>query len=203
MGKDTYIPENIFYRLAMKAKNEAAEAFQAKIADEVIPSIRKHGAYMTGDTIDRMIASPEFGIKLLTELQAERDKRRELEATVEVQKQAIADFAPTQQYVDTILSSLRTMTTTQIAADYDLTANRLNKILHNEGVQRKVGGQWVLYQKYMGKGYTKSRTIPIKRSDGRDDSVVQTEWTQKGRMLIHEILTRRGICAVMDRAESA
>lgn len=74
-----YIPENVFYRLAMKAKNEIAEAFQAKVADEIIPSIRKHGAYMTQDTIDKMITSPEFGIKLLTALKDEQDKRKALE----------------------------------------------------------------------------------------------------------------------------
>ena len=45
-GHDDFIPENIFYRLAMKAKNEIAEAFQAKVADEIIPSIRKHGGYI-------------------------------------------------------------------------------------------------------------------------------------------------------------
>lgn len=45
VGKDGYIPENVFYRLAMKAKNKVAEAFQAKIADEVIPSIRRTGSY--------------------------------------------------------------------------------------------------------------------------------------------------------------
>ena len=44
VGKDTFIPENIFYRLAMKAKNETAERFQAKIADEVIPTIRRTGS---------------------------------------------------------------------------------------------------------------------------------------------------------------
>lgn len=74
-----FIPENIFYRLAMKAKNETAEKFQAKVADEIIPSIRRHGAYMTPDTIDRMITSPEFGIKLLTALKDEQDKRKALE----------------------------------------------------------------------------------------------------------------------------
>ena len=83
VAKDSFIPENVFYRLAMKAKNEAAEAFQAKIADEVIPSIRKHGAYMTPDTLDKMISSPDFGIRLLTELKAERDKNKVLEAKVE------------------------------------------------------------------------------------------------------------------------
>lgn len=46
LGKDSYIPENIFYRLAMKAKNETAEKFQALVADEIIPSIRKTGSYM-------------------------------------------------------------------------------------------------------------------------------------------------------------
>lgn len=45
LGKDSYIPENIFYRLAMKAKNETAEKFQALVADEIIPSIRKTGSY--------------------------------------------------------------------------------------------------------------------------------------------------------------
>ena len=43
-----YIPENIFYRLAMKAKNEVAEKFQAKVADVIIPSIRKYGGYIAG-----------------------------------------------------------------------------------------------------------------------------------------------------------
>ncbi len=101
--------------------------------------------------------------------------------------------------MDTILSSTRTLTTTQIAADYDMTARKLNKILHEEGIQRYVNGQWILYKQHMGKGYTKSKTINIIRSDGRPDTVLNTEWTQKGRLLIHEILTARGIQAVMDR----
>ena len=50
-----FIPENIFYRLAMKAKNEVAEKFQAKVADEIIPSIRKHGIYATDKVIDDIL----------------------------------------------------------------------------------------------------------------------------------------------------
>ena len=60
-----FIPENIFYRLAMKAKNAAAEAFQAKIADEVIPSIRKHGMYATESTVEAMLNDPDAAIQLL------------------------------------------------------------------------------------------------------------------------------------------
>lgn len=70
-----YIPENIFYRLAMKAKNEAAEAFQAKIADEVIPSIRKHGAYMTESTIDMVMKNPEIVYKMAETMLSERERR--------------------------------------------------------------------------------------------------------------------------------
>lgn len=128
------------------------------------------------------------------------DKRiKTLESENEAQRQAIADFQPIKQYLDTILSSPRTLTTTQIAADYDMSAKKLNRILHEEGIQRYVNNQWILYSKHMGKGYTKSRTIHITRSDGHPDIVLNTEWTQKGRLMIHEILTARGIQAVMDR----
>lgn len=103
LGKDDFIPENIFYRLAMKAKNETAEAFQAKIADEVIPSIRKHGAYMTEDTIDRMINSPEFGIKLLTALKEEKNKRQALEAANSALTVDNTIMAPKAAYFDELV----------------------------------------------------------------------------------------------------
>lgn len=80
LGKDDFIPENIFYRLAMKAKNEAAEAFQAKIADEVIPSICKHGAYMTPESLEAAILNPDYLLRLVTALKDETDKRKALEA---------------------------------------------------------------------------------------------------------------------------
>lgn len=66
------------------------------------------------------------------------EKRLALLAENEAQKQAIADFQPIKQYVDTILSSTKTLTTTQISADYDMSAKKLNKILHDEGIQRYV-----------------------------------------------------------------
>lgn len=74
-----FIPENVFYRLAMKAKNEVAEKFQAKVADEIIPSIRKHGLYATDNVIDQILDNPDFGIELLTKLKEERAARVEAE----------------------------------------------------------------------------------------------------------------------------
>lgn len=127
------------------------------------------------------------------------EKRLALVAENETQKQIIANFQPIKQYVDTILASTGTMTITQIAADYDLSARALNRILREEGIQRCVNGQWILYKQYMGKGYTKSVTFKFLHSDGRPDAKPNTQWTQKGRLMIHEILSRRGILAVMDR----
>ena len=85
-GDDDFIPENIFYRLAMKAKNETAERFQALVADEIIPSIRKHGAYMTPQKIEEALLNPDTIIKLATNLKAEREKRMELERQAEKDK---------------------------------------------------------------------------------------------------------------------
>lgn len=84
-----YIPENIFYRLAMKAKNETAEKFQAKVADEILPSIRKHGAYMTPETLEKALLNPDTLIQLATTLKEEQEKRKRLEAETDRQKAVI------------------------------------------------------------------------------------------------------------------
>lgn len=116
-----------------------------------------------------------------------------------VQRQVIAESKPIKEYVDTILSSEDTVPITQIAADYGLSAKALNKILNEQGLIRKVGGQWVLYSNHMQKGYTKSETIDVTRSDGSIKVVMNTKWTQKGRLKIHELLTLLGLKANMDK----
>lgn len=184
-----FIPESDLYRLVFSSKLPTAEKFTDWVTKEVLPSIRKTGGY----------ALPKDYPAALRALADAEEAKLRLLAENQQQAQVIADFEPIRQYVDTILESKGTMATSQIAADYGLTAQKLNKILHEGGVQRNVNGQWLLYAKYMGKGYTKSKTIQIIRSDGRPDTIMQTQWTQKGRLMIHEILTARGIEAVMDR----
>lgn len=120
----------------------------------------------------------------------------------EMQAQVLAEYKPKITYLDKILKSRKTLTVTQIAADYDLSAYKLNQILAEEKVQRKVNNQWILFRKYMSQGYTKSETINIERH-GMPDVTMQTKWTQKGRLFIHEILESRGIYAVMDLEEEA
>ena len=120
----------------------------------------------------------------------------EQKVLIAAQEQQISEFKPIRDYVDEILSSTSALTITQIAADYDITARALNKILEEEKIQRNVSGQWILYKNQMGKGYTKSETFTFTRSDGRLDSKITTKWTQKGRLMIHEIMKSRGIDAV-------
>lgn len=185
----TFIPESDLYRLVFSSKLPTAEKFTDWVTKEVLPSIRKTGGY----------ALPKDYPSALRALADAEETKLRLLAENQQQAQVIADFEPIRQYVDTILESKGTMATSQIAADYGLTAQKLNKILHDGGIQRNVNGQWLLYAKHMGRGYTKSKTIQIIRSDGRPDTIMQTQWTQKGRLMIHEILTARGIEAVMDR----
>lgn len=134
---DDFIPENIFYRLAMKAKNETAERFQALVADEIIPSIRKHGIYATDNVIDQILDNPDFGIELLIRLKEERAARIEAE-----KKNAILTHVN------------KTYTMTEIAKELNLkSAMELNKILSEKKIQYKINDTWVMFSDYSNLGY--------------------------------------------------
>ena len=193
VGKGDFIPEPMVYKLAFKAGNSIAEKFQDWLAMDVLPSIRKHGIYATDNIIEQTLRDPDYIINVLTEYKKEKDNNLIL-------RQQIGELKPKADYVDEILKSPGTMTITQIAADYGLSAQKLNKLLHQARLQRRVGKQWVLYTEHMNKGYTKSHTIEIVRSDGRPDTQPQTRWTQKGRLKIHEIMTDFGYEAEVTEA---
>ena len=182
--------EDGIYEITMLSGQPKAKEFRAWIRG-ILKALRSGKA--------KLVALPEDYSAALRALADEADKNKALAAENEAQKQVIANYEPKVQYVDKILSSRGTLTAKQIAADYDMTAQELNKILHEEHVQYKVNDQWILYKEHMGMGYTKSSPVPITRSDGRSDFKLHTQWTQKGRLFIHEILTKRGILAVIDR----
>ncbi|MCT1482633.1 phage antirepressor [Staphylococcus hominis] len=181
----TIINESGLYSLIFSSKLESAKRFKRWVTEDVLPSIRKHGIYATDNVIEQTLRDPDYIINVLTEYKKEKDNNLIL-------RQQIGELKPKADYVDEILKSPGTMTITQIAADYGLSAQKLNKLLHQARLQRRVGKQWVLYTEHMNKGYTKSHTIEIVRSDGRPDSQPQTRWTQKGRLKIHEIMTDFG-----------
>lgn len=88
------IPEPLVYKLAFKASNDLAEKFQDWLAIEVIPAIRKHGAYMTPETIEQALLNPDTIIKLATNLKEEQAKRIKAERTIK-QQQPLVAFAET------------------------------------------------------------------------------------------------------------
>ena len=181
----TLINESGLYSLIFSSKLESAKRFKRWVTSEVLPAIRKHGIYATDSVIERTLKDPDYIITVLTEYKKEKEQNLLLQ-------QEIGELKPKADYVDEILKSTGTLATTQIAADYGISAQKLNKLLHEARLQRKVNKQWVLYSDHMGKSYTESDTIPIVRSDGREDTVLQTRWTQKGRLKIHEIMTDFG-----------
>lgn len=198
-----YIPENVFYRLAMKAKNETAEKFQAFVADEVIPSIRKHGAYMTPKTLQEMLDDPGAMIEVLQRLKEEQARRKELETENAVKDQQIAELQPKAGYCDLVLQTKDAVAISKIAKDYGMSAKRLNLLLHEMGVQFKQGSVWLLYQKHADKGYTQTKTDLFVDGQGVQHTKVRTCWTQKGRLFIYELLKRRGILPLIERREAA
>lgn len=100
VGKDNFLPENMVYRLGFKASNETAQKFQSLLADEVLPAIRKHGAYVTPQTVEQLLADPDTMIKILMDLKQERAARLKAEQTI-VENRPKVIFAEAVETSDT------------------------------------------------------------------------------------------------------
>ena len=195
------IPEGDVYRLITHSKLPAAEKFESWVFDEVLPSIRKHGAYMTEDTIKKVIAEPDFIIKLATELKKEQEQNKQLTETCSQQQQVIGELKPKADYVDKILKSNSLVTITQIAKDYGMSGQGMNKVLHDMHIIYSCNKQWLLYSQHQAKGYTFSETVDIPREDGTTKVVMNTKWTQKGRLFLYETLKKRNLLPLIERKE--
>lgn len=184
----TIINESGLYSLIMSSKLPAAKEFKRWVTHDILPSIRKHGVYATSDMIDKMIQDPDLGIRLLTELKEERETRKQLETEVAVKTQQLAEAAPKVSYYDIVLQCPDLLPISQIAKDYGMSAQKMNKLLNEAGVQYKQGNIWLLYQKYASEGYTQTRTDVYEDSDGESHAKLRTCWTQKGRLFIYDLL---------------
>lgn len=189
------INESGLYALIFGSRLESAQRFKHWVTSEVLPSVRKHGAYMTDQVLEKTLQDPDFMIGLLTQLKDEREKRAQLEVKSKQQEQQIAEMKPKADYVDNILKSGKSLTVKQISADYGMTSHAMNKLLHELGVQYKQSKQWFLYKKYLSSGYTKSETY----IDRYGCPHMYTKWTQKGRLFLYELLKRNGVLPLMEQ----
>lgn len=188
------INESGLYSLILKSKLSNAKKFKRWVTSEVLPAIKKHGGYLSPEKVEEALLNPDTIIQLATKLKEERTGRL-------IAEQKIAEYEPKISYLDSILSSTDSVTISQIAADYGMSPQQMNKLLHKLGIQKKVGNQWLLCKKHMRQGYTKSHTTEIPKSDGGTKVVMNTKWTQKGRLFIYESLKKEGYIPEIDLLE--
>ena len=188
----TLINESGLYSLVLSSKLPQAKVFKHWVTAEVLPSIRRHGAYATAPTIEKIIASPEFGIALLKNLQQEQNMRREAE-------QRVRKLQPLADYTSLILACPETVSVSQVAQDYGMSAVAFNRILNRAGIQYSVGGQWVLYAAYKDRGLVQSYTFNYRHNDGTDGCRMYTRWTQRGRLFLYDILKKIGIIPMIEK----
>ena len=116
--------------------------------------------------------------------------------TIEKQSDAINELKPHAEYAERVLEDKKTLLTpTQIAKDFGMAGQGLNALLHELGVQYKQNGQWLLYAKYQGKGYTGPYQPDI------PNAKPQTRWTQAGKKFIHDILRKNGYKTILENQQ--
>lgn len=188
------INESGMYSLVLSSKLPNAKKFKHWVTNEVLPSIRKHGAYMTDEKIEEALLNPDTIISLATQLKEEREGRL-------IAEQQVKEFQPKVSYYDKVLSNDALMTISLIAKDYGMSGAGMNKLLHELGVQYRQGGTWLLYAKYQRTGWTHSETKMVPRKDGTEKAVLNTKWTQKGRLGLYELLKANGYLPLIEQED--
>lgn len=197
------INESGMYSLVLSSKLPNAKKFKRWVTNEVLPSIRKHGAYMTEEKIEEALLNPDTIISLATKLKNEREKVEVERNGRLIAEQRVEELQPKADYYDQILSNKGVVTVTSIAKNYGMTAPELNKLLNQLGVQYSQSGSWYLYKKYQKNGYTHTIPVPYSHRDGRPDIKPQTKWTQKGHIFIYQLLKEHGILPMIEMKDES
>lgn len=180
VGKGDYITEPQFYELAIKANNQAARSFQHWVTNEVLPSIRKHGAYMTPQTIEKALLNPDTIINLATQLKEEQQKRKQLQEENEVMK-------PKAIFADAVTTSHTSILVGQLAKilkqnGVDTGQNRLFKWMRDNGYLGKRGSNRNVPTQYaMELGLFKTKETAVTHADGHTTVQITTKVTGKGQ----------------------
>lgn len=186
------VNESGVYELIFNSKLPKAKKFKRWVTSDVLPTIRKHGAYLTDEKIEEVLLNPDTIIQLATQLKEEKTGRL-------IAEQQVKELQPKVTYYDQVLANKSLVTVTQISKDYGLSGQALNALLHKLGVQYKQGKTWLLYAKHQAKGWTQSETIMVDKTDGTQKAVLNTKWTQKGRLGLYELLKTNGYLPLIEQ----
>ena len=212
-----FITEGDMYRLIIRSNLDSAQRFESWVFDEVLPSIRKHGAYIMPELLEELQRNTAKNAELLSQLAKEQRSRQALEeSNTQLQKLAgilkkkndaladekhqlestVRENEPKVSYYDIIMQNPCAIPVTLIAKDYGLSAREFNERLHEYGIQYRVNGTWALYQDYAGNGYTHDNVYTTRDTKR---SVNHMCWTQKGRRFLYGFLKERGILPAIER----
>lgn len=182
---------------AMEFKLKYIEAFNAmkRQIEQSNPSVPQN--YL--EALKSLVKAEEEKQQLALENKKQQEQILTISKTNMELGNKITEMLPKVSYYDKILQSNATMTVTQIAQDYGMSAMRLNKELESMRIQHKVRGQWILFAQFLEGGYVHSRAVDILRSDGRHDVKYNTEWTTKGRIFLYESLKAKGILPLIEQ----
>lgn len=185
------INESGLYSLILSSKLPTAKAFKRWVTSEVLPSIRKTGAYS--------VQVPRT-LKEALQLALEQEEKLEaLQLDNSIKTQQIAELQPKATYYDLILQCRDLLSMTEIAKDYGMSAKGMNKRLHELGVQYTQSGVWFLYAKYQSEGYTQTKTQNYNKPDGTQGARTHMYWTQKGRLFLYDFLKSKGILPLIEK----
>lgn len=169
------------FRLVMKSKMPDAEKFQDWVCEDVLPSIRKHGAYMTGETLEKALTSPDFLIKLATNLKEEKEKRIAAE-------QKIVKDAPKVLFAEAVSTSQRSCLVSELAKiiqqnGVKIGQNRLFEWMRNHGYLCSKGQYYNQpTQKAMNLGLFELRQTTITKPSGEVLVTTTPKVTGKGQV---------------------
>lgn len=180
-GENDFIPENIFYLLAMKGKNEIARNFQLKVANKILPAIRKTGMYAT----EELLNNPDLAIRAFMKLKEEMIRRQELEKKIEEQQ-------PKVEFYNDVTGSDTTAeigTVAKVLNFKSVGRNTLFDILRRQGILQRDN---MPFQTYVDRGYF--RVVESKWNAPNGDVKVnyKTVVYQKGIEYISKILRDLG-----------
>ncbi len=183
--------EDGIYESTLLAKTSNSAKFRSWVR-AILKSLRKGSAVII-NIESYMIEDP---VKRAERWIQEQQERQLLVEQNNKKEEIINELKPKASYCDTVLQSKSLLATTIIAKDYGMTAQSLNKFLHESRVQYKVGECWVLYSDYANHGYTQNKTQIL----DEEKTKPHMYWTQKGRLFLYEFLKSKGILPVIERA---